>query len=315
MKAIAINEFGGPDKLQLMDLPVPEPQTGEILIKIKAAGVNPVDWKIRKGLLQGRLPHEFPLVPGWDAAGIVAKVGNGVQHFAERDEVYAYCRKAIIKDGTYAEYVVVPENNAAFKPSKMSFSEAGVVPLSALTACQSLFSEGQLKAGESVMIHAAAGGVGTYAVQLARNAGACVLGTAGLENHAYLLELGVSEPIDYVNADFRDIVRKKHPQGVDVVFDCVGGNVFQKSVDILKQGGRLVSIIEPEGVKQLQARGINAHYVFVTPSRRQLSALTEMIEAGQLKAFISRSFPLKEAAEAQRLSETGHTRGKIVLIV
>lgn len=315
MKAVAINEFGGADKLQLLDLPQPKPGPGEILIEIKAAGVNPVDWKIRQGLLQGRLPHEFPIVLGWDAAGIVAEVGQGVQHFAERDEVYAYCRKPLIKDGTYAEYVVVSENGAALKPNNISFEEAGVVPLSALTAFQSLFASAQLKAGETVLVHAAAGGVGTYAVQLASNAGALVLGTASLQNHAYLRELGVKEPIDYARADFRDIVRAKHPEGIDVVFDCVGGNVFQRSIDILKKGGRLVSIIEPEGVKQLKAGGLNAHYVFVEPSRAQLSLLTDMIEGGKLKIFISRSFSLEKAAEAHFLSETGHTCGKIVLII
>lgn len=315
MKAVAIEEFGGRDRLKLVDLPLPEPLPDEILIKVEAAGVNPVDWKIRQGLLQDRLPHQFPIVLGWDAAGRVAKVGAKVQHFIARDEVYAYCRKRIIRDGAYAEYVAVPENNAALKPKNMPFDKAATVPLAALTAYQSLFDAAELKAGETVMIHAAAGGVGTYAVQLARNIGAVILGTASLENHRYLRELGVSEPIDYVNSDFRQTVRQKYPQGLDVVFDCVGGDVFEKSVAILKKGGRLVSIVEPEGVKQLQADGINAKYVFVAPHRRQLSWLTNMIEAGKLAAFIAHALPLEEAAEAHKFSETGHTRGKIVLIV
>lgn len=315
MRAMAITEFGGGGTLQLMDLPEPRPGPGEILIRVKAAGVNPVDWKIREGMLKGRLPHEFPLIPGWDAAGIVSKNGVGADLFAEGDEVYAYCRKPIVRGGTYAEYVTVPQTSAALKPKNMSFEEAATVPLAALTAYQGLFDAAKLQQNETVLIHAAAGGVGSFAVQLAKDRGARVLGTASPRNHAYVKSLGCDVPVDYARGDFRETVRQAAPQHIDVVFDCVGGGVLTASVDVLREGGRVVSIIDPGEVEKLKLKGVSAHYVFVSPNHEELSALTRCIEEGRLRTHVSARFRLEEAGKAQALSETRHIHGKIVLTI
>lgn len=315
MRAIAIKEFGGRDNLKLLDLPVPVPKEDEVLVQIKAAGVNPVDWKIREGMLKDRLPHEFPLILGWDAAGVVAAKGRKSNRLAEGDEVFAYCRKPIVKDGTYAEFIALAEDNVALKPKSMPFAEAATVPLAALTAYQALFDAGKLKASETVLIHAAAGGVGSFAVQLASNCGARALGTASDGHHEYLLDLGLDVHIDYNAGDFREATRAACPDGVDLVFDCVGGDTLQASADIIKPDGRVVSITDPSGVDQLAGRGIDAGFVFVEPIRAELESIAEMIDAGKLHTYLSASLGLDEAAKAHELSETGHTRGKIVLSV
>ena len=315
MKAIAIREFGGLDKLQVMDLPAPEAGPGEIRLRVKAAGVNPVDGKIRMGLLKERLPHVLPLIPGWDAAGTVDRIGVGVSLFKPGDEVYAYCRKSTVQGGTYADYVTIPEAFAARKPANLSFEQAAAVPLSMLTAWQCLFDAVQLRAGETILVHAAAGGVGGYAVQLARAAGAHVLATASSVNHAYVRELGAEFVIDYTAEDFRAAVKRSHPEGLNVVFDCVGGDVLRKSPDVLCKGGRLVSILEPDVVRQIAERGIAAHYVFVSPNGAQLKRIAEMFEQGRLRPPPCKVLPLEQAAYAQELIETRHTRGKIVLVL
>jgi NADPH:quinone reductase-like Zn-dependent oxidoreductase len=315
MKAIAIHEFGGRDKLTMMDLPVPVPQAGEILIRVHACGVNPVDYKIREGLLRDRLPHQFPVVLGWDAAGVVAKLGRGVKGVACGDEVVAYCRKPTVQWGTYAEYVAVPLESVAPKPRSASFAEAAAYPLAALTAYQSLFDAAGLVSGEMVLVHAAAGGVGSFAVQLARARGAQVIGTAQKGHHAYLHDLGVTWAVDYRERDFRESVRTVRPEGVDVVLDGVGGDVTTQSVDILKSGGRLVSILNPSVVHALVERGVAAQYVFVAPNRAELTTLSEMVDARHLRVHLSSILPLEEAARAHALIETGHTQGKIVLTI
>jgi NADPH2:quinone reductase len=313
MKAVAIHEFGGREKLQVMDLPVPEVHDGEILLRVKAAGVNPVDWKIREGLLKDVFPHKFPLILGWDAAGIVTKTGKGVSRFSEGDKIYAYCRKAIVCEGAYAEYIVLPEENLSKKPINMTFFEAATVPLACLTAYQSLFDTAKLKGGETLLVHAAAGGVGTFAVQLAKSCGAIVLGTASSRNHSYLNDLGIDEAIDYTKQDFRDSIKAICRGGVDVIFNCVGGDVLPRCPDVLKANGRLVSIVDPDGIEDLKVKGFNAEFVFVQPNHDELSQITKMIEAGKLSTFISASFPLEEAAKAHEMNETRHVKGKIFL--
>lgn len=301
MKAIAIENFGGRSELKLMELPKPVAGTGEVLIKVKAAGVNPVDWKIREGLLRFRLPHQFPIILGWDAAGTI--VGTG-------EEVYAYCRKPVIKDGTYAEYVVVPRTSVAPKPKNLSFVEAASVPLAALTAYQSLFDAAGLKRGQTTLIHAAAGGVGGFAVQLAKLAGARVIATASKGKHAYVRELGADEVIDYRAVDFRKMVRD-----VDVAFDTVGGETQGNSAEVVKRGGVLVSILAFGDADAIRKRGVEPRYVFVRPNGAQLRKLARLFEAGKLQTKIAKVFPLRDAAKAHALIEQGHTTGKIVLRV
>jgi NADPH2:quinone reductase len=315
MKAIAINEFGGPDKLQLMDPPLPEVKENEILVKIKAAGVNPVDWKIREGYIKDLFPYEFPIILGWDAAGIVEQVGSKVTLFKEGDEIFAYCRKPSVHGGAYAEYIALETEHAAIKPKNISFAEAASIPLAALTAYQSLFDAARVNRGETVLIHAAAGGVGGFGVQLANDRGAVVWATARGGNQEYVQDLGASQVVDYTQEDFRKAIRSQIPDGVDVVFDCVGGEVLQKSAEIVKEGGRLVTIVDdPAG---LARSDIHKEFVFVTPNHTQLTELARMVEQGRLKTHLSQVLPfgLEEARRSHELSQSGHTRGKMVLLL
>lgn len=315
MKAVVLQAFGEVDGLKVGEVADPHAGAGEVRIRIRAAGVNPVDFKIRKGLLQGRLPHEMPIIPGWDAAGVIDEVGEGVANWQVGDEVYAYCRKPVIQFGCYAEYVVVPESFVAAKPTKASFAQAASIPLAALTAWQSLYDAAGLKEGQTVLIHAGAGGVGGFAIQLAKLRGAHVITTASAVNHDYVRELGADEVIDYNSIDFREAVKAVHPEGVDVVYDTVGGEVQVKSADVIKPGGTMVSILAYVDEAAIQAKGIHTRYVFVSPNGDQLRELAKLFDAGQFKTRIAAELPLAEADEAHRRMETGHTAGKMVLTV
>ena len=313
MKAIAIQEFGGRDTLQLMDVPVPDVGPHDVLIRVKAAGVNPVDWKIREGLLREVLPHAFPIILGWDVAGVVHQVGSKVSDHHVGDAVYAYCRLPLVQRGAYAEYIDLPADHVAKKPTTLSFVQAASVPLSALTAYQSLFDAGGLQRGETVLVHAAAGGVGGFAVQLAKQHGATVIGTASPHNHDYLRDLGVDRVIDYTTQDVRRVIREWYPAGLDFIYDCVGGEVLKQSVEILNPTGRLVTIAERDHAQTMKAQGINVQFVFVTPNVRQLEALTTMADQGQLQTHVSGTFPLEAAAQAHEILEARHVKGKLVL--
>ena len=315
MKAIGIYEFGGQEKLQVMDLPLPVVKENEMLVRVKAAGINPVDWKIREGYLKDLFTHEFPVILGWDAAGVVEEVGNGVTRFKPGDEIFAYCRKSIVHGGAYGEYIALEEEHAAIKPKNISFEEAASIPLAALTAYQSLFDAANLQPGETILIHAAAGGVGGFGVQLAKNHGGSVWATASGPNKQYVQDLGASEVVDYTRVNFGEAVLARHADGVDVVFDCVGGDVLQKSAEIVKKGGRLITIVDdPTGLARTD---IHKEFVFVAPNRVQLTELAGMVEQGELKTHLSQvfSFGLDEARKAHELSESGHTRGKMVIAV
>jgi NADPH2:quinone reductase len=313
MKAVLFNAYGGSDVLAVGEVPDPVPNDGEVRIQIHAAGVNPVDCKIRLGLVQQRIPHVLPVIPGWDAAGIIDAVGPGVSRLKVGDAVYAYCRKPIVQFGAYAEYIVLPEEQVALKPEKASFEEAASIPLAALTAWQCLFDASSLHNGQSVLIHAGAGGVGGFAIQLAKNAGAFVIATASRKNHEYVKQLGADEVIDYTKIDFRDAVLAAHPKGVDVVFDTVGGEVQIKSADVVRKGGVLVSILAYQDEQTLKAKGIQTNYVFVSPNREQLDKLAELFAAGKFKTHITAVFSLPEAAQAHDMIESRRTVGKIVL--
>jgi NADPH:quinone reductase-like Zn-dependent oxidoreductase len=308
VRAIGIHEFGGRDKLQLLDLPEPKVPPDFVKIQVRAAGVNPVDWKIREGRSEPRFPVVFPVVPGWDAAGIVAEVGPAVTEFAPGDEVYAYCRKHFLGEGTYAEYVSVPDTYVARKPESLSFEQAAAIPLASLTAYQALFLAAGLTAGERVLVSAAAGGVGSFAVQLAVDAGVEVIGVASEPHRDRVLELGAYEVIDRS----RDVVEAVHefvPEGVDVVFDLYGDERLGEAV---RDGGRLVSIAAPPSYRE---RGVVPTYVFVRPDGELLEQLAALADDGRLVVDLAEVLPLEQAARAQELSEGGHVRGKLVLRV
>ena len=315
MRAIGIREFGGRDKLELLDVPEPKVAPDGVKIRVRAAGVNPVDWKLREGRLDPRFPHVFPTVLGWDAAGVVEEVGPGVVEVAPGDEVFAYCRKHFVGEGTYAEFVSVPVTFVAHKPRSLSFEQAAGVPLAALTAYQSLFFGAGLTAGETVLVHAAAGGVGTFAVQLAVDAGADVIGVASERNREHVLSLGAYEVIDYTQTHVGTGVRELAPDGVDVVLDTIGGETLSTSVDYVRDEGRIVSIAQPPTAPEFAQRGITATYVFVRPDGEQLEELSELADSERLLVNVQEVFALEDAARAHELSEGGHVRGKLVLRV
>jgi len=313
MKAIVFKEYGGPEVLLLAEMPDPVPGPGEVRIRITAAGVNPVDVKIRKGLRRDVIPHVLPIIPGWDAAGVVDAVGPGCTLHAAGDRVYSYCRKPIVQHGAYADYIVLPETQVAPSPESIDDTHAAVVPLASLTAWQSLFDAGNLTAGQRVLIHAGAGGVGGFAIQMAKHAGAFVIATASRKNHPYVRELGADVVIDYNLMDFRDAVLSAFPSGIDFVFDTVGGDVQTRSADVLKPVGTLVSILAFQNEDGLKARGIQTRYVFVSPNRDQLIHIARLIDEGHIHVKLAAELPLEQAGEAHRMIETQHTCGKIVL--
>lgn len=314
MKAIVLHEFGGPDKLEFTDLELPQPAPSQVTVDIKGIGVNPVDWKIREGYLDGLIPHQFPIIPGWDMAGVVTDVGIGVTSLAPGDEVWAYCRRETIQYGSYAEKLNLPEQLVTRKPASIDFTEAGAVPLAALTAWQGLFEAGGLTAGETVLVQAAAGGVGHFAVQLARENGSKVIGTASNNNHDWVKALGADVMIDYHEQDVADAVKSECPGGVDLVLDCVGGDVTEQSAKAMADNGRLVTIVSLTEIPDLRNRGVDAKAVFVRPDRQQLNQLAQMIDEERLTVHIDETFPLEKAAKAQEKSQAGHVKGKLVIL-
>ncbi len=260
MKACIIESFGGRDQLKIADLPAPEPGEGEVLIRIHAAGVNPVDWKIREGWLKELFPHHFPVILGWDMAGIVEKTGYSARRFKPGDEVYAYARRPEIQKGTYAEFIALPESYIARKPSGLSMTEAGSIPLASLTAYQALVEAGHLQKGQSVFILGASGGVGSSAVQLAADAGARVIGLTSERNHEYVRSLGAEAVIEYQRGDFIQSLGELLPYGADLVFDCQGGDTLTRGQLCARPGGRLVS-------SMCLTRRISDHATFNLPLR------------------------------------------------
>lgn len=307
MKAIAIRQYGGPEVVEYLDLPDPKVGPDSVLVRVKAAGINPVDWKIREGHLDGIMDVHFPLIMGWDMAGVVQAVGGSVSEFKPGDEVVGYVRKDAVEHGTYAELVSAPVRTLALKPAALDWAAAGGLPLAGLAAYQGLVKALRLKAGETVLIHAAAGGVGTLAVQIAKALGARVIGTASERNHAFLRELG-AEPVTY-GEGLADRVRAIAPDGVDGAFDLVGGGAVEVSAGLVNDPARHVSIAD-YGVVALGGR-----YLFVRPDAADLAELGRLADDGKLAVPVASTFPLSQAASAQALNAEGRTRGKIVLLV
>lgn len=315
MQAVFYEAFGGADVLKLGELARPEPAPGEVLIRIHATSVNPIDWKIRQGLFECVFDHAFPVIPGWDAAGEIAALGPGVDEFSIGDAVYAYCRKAVAHDGTYADYIAMPAAAVAPKPEGLSFQEAAAIPLCGLTAWQSLKAFAGLRPGQTVLIHAGAGGVGSLAIPIARHLGAKVLTTCSAQNRDYCAGLGADHVIDYRAGDYREAVRALAPDGLDMVFDCVGGAIPDESVDLIRPGGALACLNEAPDEAAAEARGIRASRIYAEPSGDGLRALTALVDAGVLRAPETRVFPLADARRAHELSEAGHVRGKLILTI
>ncbi|MEU3221256.1 NADP-dependent oxidoreductase [Streptomyces sp. NPDC006971] len=306
MKAIALNGFGGPEALRLTDLPDPKVAPGEVLIRVRAAGVNPVDWKLAGGRLDAVMETHFPLVPGWDVAGVVERVGFDVEEFAPGDEVFGYIRKDTVQFGAYAELVSAHVRMVARKPAALSWEQAAGVPLAGLTAYQAIKRVG-VRAGETVLVHAAAGGVGSLGVQIAVALGARVIGTATDHNHDFVRKLG-AEPVAY-GPGLDDRVARLAPEGIDAALDFVGADAVDTSLRLLGRPDRLASITAPEAAAQ------GGHYVWGRPDSADLAALADLADTGKFAVHVERVLPLAEAAEAWRLNARGHTRGKLVLSV
>jgi NADPH:quinone reductase-like Zn-dependent oxidoreductase len=313
MKAAYIESFDGIDAIKVGELPIPEPEAGQVQIKVAFAGINPVDWKITQGHFKGRIPEKFPLILGWDVAGTISALGAGVKGWQVGDTVFAYCRKEILHGGSYAEYICLDAKNISKKPESLTLAQAACIPLSALTAWQSLYDTAHIQSKESVLIHAGAGGVGAFAIQLAKLKGSTVITTSSESHHAYLKKLGADKIIDYVKENFVDAIHNTFPQGIDVVYDTVGGETLQKSYDALKEGGRLVTIAGSPDEKEAQKHRVEAKFVLVAPNGKVLEEIASLFDHGKLKAPPVEIFPLSEVKQALLKSKGRRVEGKMVL--
>lgn len=303
MQAIRVHDYGASDVLTLETIASPEPQPNEVLIRVQAAGVNPLDWKIRAGYMKEVFPMPLPFTPGMDVAGTVEAIGTEVKTFQVGQAVYGE-----LKMGAYAEFATASQDAIALKPQTLDFVQAASVPMVAMTAYQALFDHADLQPGQSVLIHAASGGVGIFAVQFAKWKGAHVIGTASTANAEFVQSLGADQVIDYRATPFEQVV-----QNVDVVLDTLGGDTQARSYSVLKPGGILVSTPAPPDAQKAQERGVRAEMVNMKISASLLQEIADLLDSGQVKTVVAQTFPLSEARQAQDLSQDGYVRGKIVL--
>lgn len=310
MKAIVIDQYGDKDVLQEREVDQPSIQEDQVLLEIHATSINPIDWKVRAGYLTDMLPFEFPIILGWDAAGIIVEKGSNVTNFEVGERVFT--RPATTRQGTYAEYAPVDENLLAKMPASMSFEEAAAIPLAGLTAWQCLVDFAGVKKDDKVLIHAGAGGVGTFAIQIAKSLGAYVTTTASEENEEFVKSLGADQVINYKTEDFSQILHD-----YDFVLDSMGGEVQSNSYKVLKPKGKLVSIAAPPNEEEAQKYEVEAGFLWLDPKGEQLQKLADLYESGKLKGVIGETFDFNEKSlqDAHALSETHHARGKIVIKV
>lgn len=309
MRAISQDTHGTPEVLQEVVLPRPEPGPSQILVSVRAAGVNPTDWKHRSA---GIFLNRLPLVLGWDVSGVVEAVGYGVTVFKPGDEVFGMLPYPF-GVGSHAEYVTGPARAFAHKPAGIDHVQAGALPLAALTAYQAIVDTAEVGPGQRVLIHAAAGGVGHLAVQIAKARGAYVIGTASAPKHEFVRSLGADEVVDYRSVDFAEVV-----EDVDMVLDPMSGDTRTRSLDVLRPGGTLVSLLpgtDPDEPAKAAARGVRVETLLVEADHAGMNAVAALVESGALRAHVEAVFPLAEAAKAHSLGETDRTTGKIVLVV
>jgi NADPH:quinone reductase-like Zn-dependent oxidoreductase len=303
MKAVRVHSFGGPEVLHFEELDKPEPNADEMLIRVHAAGVNPADWKIREGLLKVPLPS----IMGRDFSGVVEALGPDIRDFRTGDPVFGEVARG---SGSYAEYAIAPASQVASKPAALDHVHAAALPIASLTAWQALFDIADLQAGQKVLIHAAAGGVGSFAVQFAKWKGAHVVGTASAHNTDFVRHLGAYEVIDYRGAKFEEIVHD-----ADVVLDTIGGDTQDRSWEVLKTNGILVSVVQPPPQEKAKAHGARGVFLISKARGDQLTEIADLVASGQVKVNVESVLPLRDARKAQELSQSGHTRGKIILVV
>lgn len=308
MKTIQIQAYGSSDTMQLADAPVPECGASDLLVRVVAAGVNPIDWKIRSGAMAHGIERHFPLTLGSVAAGTVAAIGGAVTGFKSGDEVCFYAEFA--RGGCYAEYVAVDASQVALKPRTMSFAQAAALPMSGQAAWTALIETARIQAGMRVLIHGAAGALGSVAVQLAREVGAEVMGTASGAGLDLVAGLGARHVIDYRGESFATVTRD-----VDVVLDTIGGATQEASWSVLRPGGLLVATAVPPPPGRAEAAGVHGAFVFTRPDGRVLTELARRADAGRLQVFVGEEFALADARHAHRIGEAGRSRAKMVLHV
>jgi NADPH:quinone reductase-like Zn-dependent oxidoreductase len=306
MKAVRVHAYGGPEQLRLEEVPQPKAESGKVVVRISASSVNPIDYKLASGVMRQIMPINFPWIPGGDFSGFVEEVGSGVTGLKKGDAVYGDASGG----GAYAEFYAGPVTMIARKPQKLGHVEAASVPLAGQTAWQGLFDHGHLARGETVLIHAAAGGVGSFAVQLAHWKGAKVLATASAANADYVRSLGADSVIDYKATPFESVAKN-----VDLVFDLLGGDTQRRSYGVLKPGGRLVATSQPPSEEEAAKHKVQATMMQMKAAATNLTQLTELLDAGKIKTLVSKTYPLAKAHDAWTEMISGHTRGKTVLEV
>src|SRR5881227_3879211 len=306
MKAVVVHEYGGPEVLKYEDAPRPEPKDNEVLVRMIAAGVNSVDALIRSGKYAKFFGTMLPLIPGYDIAGVIEKTGAKVTRLKVGDPIYAY----VMWGGGYAECAVATEGEAAAKPKSITFVEAAGVPLAALTAWQALIDAAKLSAGQTVLIHGGSGGVGSFAIQIAKARGAKVIATGSTPNQDLLKQLGADVAVDYTKQKFEDVA-----EDVDLVLDSVGGDTLARSYGVVKKGGFIATLVADVDQTELDKRGIHGESISVKPNSQELAEIGKLIDAKKVRVIVSQTFPLADAVKAQEQAATGHTRGKIVLKV
>ncbi|MGC9492798.1 NADP-dependent oxidoreductase, partial [Vibrio genomosp. F10] len=308
MRAVQIHQYGGTETLKLENVAKPEINDDDILISVKSASINPVDWKIREGYLQSFIPYELPLTLGWDVAGVVAEVGSNVKEFSVGDEVFS--RPNISRNGSYADYIAVKADEAVLKSTKLDFGQAASLPLAGITAWQCLVDVADVQPGQRVLVHAGAGGVGHLAIQIAKAKGATVIATASSVNLDLLKELGADQAVDYAKAPLIEQI-----ESVDIVLDTMGGDVQKTSWALLKENGILVSVVDQPDEAVANEHKVRSAFVFIEPSSRILKELNQLVDADLLKPLIEHRFSLEKIVDAHLQSQSGRTRGKIVIDV
>ena len=307
MKAVVIKEYGNADVLNYEDVEKPVPNAGEVLVKVHVAAVNPVDWKIRDGMGE-MLGLKLPVILGCEIAGTIETVGGKIENFKSGDAVFGFI--SLQRNGGYAEYAIAKIDEIVLKPENLNYENAAAIAVGALTSWQAILSLGNLTSGQKILIHGASGGVGSMAVQLAKAKGAYVIGTASGKNEEFVKSLGADEFVDYKKEKFEDVVKE-----VDVVFDTIGGETQERSFRVLKKGGFLVTAVQPPSEDLAKKFGVKAAMVSVQPNAKQLAEIAKLSEKGRLKTHVETVLPFSEVKKAHELSESGRTRGKIVLAI
>ena len=314
MKAIYFEQFGDNSVLKQGEQPTPAAGKGEVLVRIRHTSVNPVDWKIRNGWLQGMMPHVMPIIPGWDVAGEIAAVGEGVTGWRAGEAVYAYGRKPTVQGGTYAEYITLPASYVSRAPAGLSSAEAAAIPLVGLTAWQALFGFAELKSGEKLLILGGAGGTGSMAIQFARAFGADVTATTSPANRDYVESLGANHIVDYRDKEAaRQQLKTIAPSGFDVVFDAVGGEEQAFAWEFVRKNGRLVSIVDTPNSETAKRPDVKSGFIFVEPNGSQLAEISALIAQRKVRAPAVREMSVTQAGEALAESEGRRVRGKVAL--